>query len=208
VSFCFVLFGRGDLFFFFSVLLRPAGERDARATTLKNPPPTPPPTPNKTPTTTTTTTGSFNAGKPVSEARNPHGKALFEAEHAELLGDLLDIPARACDRRVNEFVKRVRALRVHMLLIGALRKKLPAVFGKERAMRRLLDELPATFAEVQAEHRLPTGDFPDLARFRAALANQVDLSKMPTLTPAMQKQVDAVLNVDIPALVRAFENPF
>lgn len=135
------------------------------------------------------------------------GKQLFEAEHAELLGDLLDIPARACDRRVNEFVKRVRALRVHMLLIGALRKRLPAVFGKERAQRRMLDELPAVFHEVQAEHRLPTGDFPDLARFRAALANH-DLSKFPVLTPAMAKQVDSVLSVDIPALVRAFENPF
>jgi EH domain-containing protein 1 len=163
----------------------------------------PPPTP-----TNNQNTGSFNAGKPVSEARNPHGKQLFEAEHAELLGDLLDIPARSCDRRVNEFVKRVRALRVHMLLIGALRKKLPAVFGKERAMRKLLEELPSTFAEVQSEHRLPTGDFPDLARFRQALASQVDLAKMPALTPAMQRQVDAVLSVDIPALVRAFENPF
>lgn len=94
-----------------------------------------------------------------------------------------------------------------MLLIGALRKRLPAVFGKERAQRRLLDELPAVFHEVQAEHRLPTGDFPELGRFRAALANH-DLSKFPVLTPAMQKQVESVLSVDIPALVRAFENPF
>jgi EH domain-containing protein 1 len=164
-------------------------------------------TTNPPKTTKQTPSGSFNAGQPVSEARNPAGKALFEAEHAELLGDLLEIPQRACDRRVNEFVKRVRALRVHMLLIGACAKRLPPVFGKERAQRRLLDELPAVFHEVQAEHRLPTGDFPDLARFRQALSNH-DLSKFPAMTPVMARQVDAVLSADIPALVRAFENPF
>jgi len=180
----------------------------ARPSATKNTRPFPP-CPNKpTQKPKQNKTGSFNAGNPISEARNPHGKPLFEAEHAELLGDLLDIPARACDRRVNEFVKRVRALRVHMLLLGALRKRLPAVFGKERAQRRLLDEgLPAVFQEVQREARLPAGDFPELARFRAALAGH-DLSKFPALTPAMMRQVEGVLGADIPALVRAFENPF
>jgi hypothetical protein len=95
-----------------------------------------------------------------------------------------------------------------MLLLGALRRRLPPVFGKERAQRRLLEhELPAVFHEVQQEHRLPTGDFPELARFRAALAGH-DLSRFPALTPAMARQVDGVLGADIPALVRAFENPF
>ncbi len=39
---------------------------------------------------------------------NPTGKQLFEKEQEDLLHDLYDIPARSCDRRVNEFVKRVR----------------------------------------------------------------------------------------------------
>jgi EH domain-containing protein 1 len=51
---------------------------------------------------------SFNAGHPIREDVNPTGRSLFEREQEDLLHDLYDIPARSCDRRVNEFVKRVR----------------------------------------------------------------------------------------------------
>lgn len=49
---------------------------------------------------------------------------------------------------VNEFIKRVRALKVHMLLLGAVRRALPAVFGKASAQRRLMEEMPSIFHEV------------------------------------------------------------
>lgn len=80
------------------------------------------------------------------------------------------VPVRACDRRVNEFVKRLRALRVHMLLVGAARKSLPAVFGKAAAQRRVLDAMPELFHAVAREHHLPPGDFPDMRHFRDLLA--------------------------------------
>ncbi len=51
---------------------------------------------------------SFNAGAPIRDDVNPTGRLLFEREQEDLLHDLYDIPARSCDRRVNEFVKRVR----------------------------------------------------------------------------------------------------
>lgn len=60
--------------------------------------------------------GSFNGGKEVRSDINPHGKALFEAEQADLMRDLDDIPKRSCDRKINELVKRVRALKVHLLV--------------------------------------------------------------------------------------------
>uniref|UniRef100_A0A2K2AMY3 DUF5600 domain-containing protein n=1 Tax=Populus trichocarpa TaxID=3694 RepID=A0A2K2AMY3_POPTR len=31
--------------------------------------------------------------------------------------DLLDIPKKACDRRINEFVKRARAAKIHAYII-------------------------------------------------------------------------------------------
>lgn len=49
---------------------------------------------------------------------------------------------------VNEFVKRVRALKIHMLLIGHIRRAMPAMFGKEKAQRRVLEQLPDVFYAV------------------------------------------------------------
>lgn len=44
---------------------------------------------------------SFN-DKPVNEeAVGPMGKDLFEKEQDDLLDDLIDIPKKACDRRVR-----------------------------------------------------------------------------------------------------------
>lgn len=74
--------------------------------------------------------GSFNADRPISTAVNPQFKDLFEKEQSNLLADLYDMPHRSCDRKINEFVKRVRACKIHMLLIGHLRNNMPAMFGE------------------------------------------------------------------------------
>lgn len=50
---------------------------------------------------------------------------------------------------VNEFVKRVRALKIHLLLIGHIRKNMPTMFGKEKAQRKMLESLPSIFYEVR-----------------------------------------------------------
>ena len=44
-------------------------------------------------------------------SKNTLGSLLFEKEQADLLRDLQEIPSRACDRKVNEFVKRYAHLR-------------------------------------------------------------------------------------------------
>jgi EH domain-containing protein 1 len=60
---------------------------------------------------------------------------------------------------------------------------------------------------VQREHHLPPGDFPDVGRFRDILS-AFDFSHFPKLSKSMVKQIDDVLSVDIPNLVRAFDNPY
>ena len=62
---------------------------------------------------------SFNASQPIRADVNPAGRGLFEREQEDLLHDLYEIPARSCDRRVNEFVKRVRCVRVLRAGAGA-----------------------------------------------------------------------------------------
>jgi EH domain-containing protein 1 len=50
--------------------------------------------------------------------------------------------------QVNEFVKRVRAFRIHLLIMGHLRKNMPAMFGKDKAQRKMLERLPDIFSQV------------------------------------------------------------
>ncbi|KAI3433598.1 hypothetical protein D9Q98_003408 [Chlorella vulgaris] len=150
--------------------------------------------------------GSFNASQPIRDDVNPTGKSLFEKEQEDLLHDLYDIPARSCDRRVNEFVKRVRAAKIHFLIMGHLRKQIP-YFGQKKAQEKLLDNLAQEFQHVQREFHLHPGDFPDVDRYREILS-AFDLSRFPKLDKSMIRQVDDALSLDIPALMRQMENPW
>ncbi|GMH45278.1 hypothetical protein BSKO_13235 [Bryopsis sp. KO-2023] len=151
--------------------------------------------------------GSFNAGKEIETDKNPYAKELFEAEQANLLHDLFEIPQRSCDRKVNEFVKRVRAAKIHILLIGHLRKQLPSMFGKKSASNKVLDNLHEHFDHVRREHQLAAGDFPDVSRFRQILQS-FDLASFPKTDKKMLKTLEEVLSVDLPALVKQFHNPY
>lgn len=65
--------------------------------------------------------GSFNAGNEIRTDMNPNGVALFQAEQADLMLDLYDIPKRSCDRKINELVKRIRALKARSLACSGVR---------------------------------------------------------------------------------------
>ncbi|KAF8685377.1 hypothetical protein HU200_044001 [Digitaria exilis] len=151
--------------------------------------------------------GSFN-DKPVNEsAVGPIGKDLFEREQDDLLCDLKDIPKKACDRRVNEFVKRARAAKIHAYIIGHLKKEMPAMMGKAKAQQRLIDNLEDEFAKVQREYHLPAGDFPDVEHFKQVLAGY-SIDKFEKLKPKMVQAVDDMLAYDIPELLKNFRNPY
>ncbi|GMP65235.1 hypothetical protein CsSME_00026123 [Camellia sinensis var. sinensis] len=151
--------------------------------------------------------GSFNE-KPVNEAvAGPTGKELFEKEQGDLLSDLKGIPKKACDRRINEFVKRARAAKIHAYVIGHLKKEMPAMMGKAKAQQKLIDNLEDEFAKVQREHRLPAGDFPNVEHFREALSGY-NIDKFEKLKSKMIQTVDDMLGHDIPKLLQSFRNPY
>lgn len=151
--------------------------------------------------------GSFN-DRPVNEAAiGPIGKELFEREQDDLLSDLKDIPKKACDRRINEFVKRARAAKIHAYIISHLRKEMPAMMGKAKAQQRLIDNLEDEFAKVQREFHLPAGDFPNAEHFREVLSGY-SIDKFEKLKPKMIQAVDDMLGYDIPELLRNFRNPY
>ncbi|GLT83599.1 hypothetical protein SLE2022_018770 [Rubroshorea leprosula] len=151
--------------------------------------------------------GSFN-DKPVNEnATGPIGKELFQKEQEDLLSDLKDIPKKACDRRINEFVKRARAAKIHAYIISHLRKEMPAMMGKAKAQQRLINNLEDEFAKVQREFHLPRGDFPNVEHFREVLSGY-NLDKFEKLKPKMIQAVDDMLGYDIPELLKNFRNPY
>ncbi|XP_048319662.1 EH domain-containing protein 1 [Ziziphus jujuba] len=151
--------------------------------------------------------GSFN-DKPVREAASgPIGKELFEKEQEDLLADLKDIPKKACDRRINEFVKRARAAKIHAYIISHLRKEMPSMIGKAKTQQKLIDNLADEFGKVQREFHLPPGDFPNVEHFKEVL-NGYSFDKFEKLKTKMIQGVDDMLGYDIPDLLKNFRNPY
>lgn len=59
--------------------------------------------------------------------------------------------------QVNEFVKRIRAAKIHIMIMGHLRKQMPAMMGKQKAQEKMMRNLADHFSLVQREHHLPLG---------------------------------------------------
>ena len=139
--------------------------------------------------------------------QNKDNERLFKKEQADLLKDLMDIPRRSIDRKVNEFVKRVRAAKIHAHLVSHLKAEMPSMFGKEKKQQKMLDNLHEEFNAVQRATHLPVGDFPNMERFRDVLSTY-DFSKFKKLDTKLMAKIDEVLTNDIPALLEEFRNPY
>lgn len=160
-----------------------------------------------TPEVTRVYIGSFN-DKPINgAAAGPIGKELFEKEQEDVLADLKDIPKKACDRRINEFVKRARAAKIHAYIISHLKKEMPAMMGKAKAQQRLIDNLDLEFGKVQREFHLPAGDFPNVEHYREVLSGY-SIDKFEKLKPKMIQAVEDMLGYEIPDLLKNFRNPY
>jgi hypothetical protein len=59
--------------------------------------------------------------------------------------------------QVNEFVKRVRAFRIHLLIMGHIKQAMPALFGKDKAAKKMLQQLPDIFRQVPSSLLLLVG---------------------------------------------------
>ncbi|KAI5057139.1 hypothetical protein GOP47_0027154 [Adiantum capillus-veneris] len=111
--------------------------------------------------------GSFLDELLHKKACGDFANELFEND---LLDDLCSLPKKSCDRRVNEFVKRAQSAKLHALIIGHLKSRMPYMFGKAQKQQDLVQNLKAEFLQIQAKHRIPAGDFPNVDRFRKVLA--------------------------------------
>lgn len=132
-------------------------------------------------------------------------------------------------------MKRARAAKIHAYIISHLKKEMPAIMGKSKTQQRLIDNLEAEFAkvslsfstlcficsacvfvlvecllfieQVQREHHLPAGDFPNVNHFKEVL-NGYSIDKFEKLKPKMIQAVDDMLGHEIPELLKNFRNPY
>ena len=79
---------------------------------------------------------------------------------------MAQVPHRSCDRKVNEFVKRVRAAHIHVLILGHLRKQMPTMMGKQKAQDKLVANLEEEFYKVSEFGVPPLGSCNQAARFK------------------------------------------
>lgn len=62
---------------------------------------------------------------------------------------------------------------VHAYVISHMKKEMPSMFGKDSRKKELISNLGNIFAEIQREHQISPGDFPDLARMQEQLQHHV-----------------------------------
>lgn len=135
--------------------------------------------------------------------------------------------------QINEFVKRARAAKIHAYIISHLKKEMPAMMGKAKTQKRLMDNLEEEFAkvtiigflpllsfklyftklylhiskQVQREFHLPAGDFPNVDQFREVLSNY-NIDKFEKVKPKMIQAVDDMLGYEIPEILKNLRNPY
>ncbi|GFQ88977.1 EH domain-containing protein 1 [Trichonephila clavata] len=93
-----------------------------------------------------------------------------------------------------------RIQRVHAYIISSLRSNMPSMFGKDNKKKELIKNLRNIYEEIQREHHLPPGDFPDLRDMQEKLMG-MDFTKFQPLKPRLLDAVDKMLAEDIARLM-------
>ncbi|KAB2615585.1 EH domain-containing protein 1-like [Pyrus ussuriensis x Pyrus communis] len=116
-----------------------------------------------------------------------------------------DMPFSGLTTFGTAFLSKFESAKIHAYIISHLRKEMPAMLGKSKAQRKLIDNLENEFKK--REHHLPPGDFPNVDHYREILAGY-SIDKLERLKPKMIDAVDEMLGYDIPELLKKFRNPY
>lgn len=127
-------------------------------------------------------------------------RRLFEDEEQDLFRDLQSLPRNAALRKLNDLIKRARLAKVHAYIISALKKEMPSVFGKDNKKKELIKRLGQIYDQIQKDHQISPGDFPDITRMQEHLAGH-DFTKFHSLNPRLLEVVDKMLAEDIARLM-------
>jgi len=132
-------------------------------------------------------------------------RRLFEAEEQDLFHDLQSLPRNAALRKLNDLIKRARLAKVHAYIIAGLRKDMPSMFGKDSKKKELIKNLDNLYGQIQREHQISPGDFPDMKTMQERLQHH-DFTKFKALDPRLLAKVDKMLAEDIAKLMTLIPN--
>ncbi|CAB3397020.1 unnamed protein product [Caenorhabditis bovis] len=127
-------------------------------------------------------------------------RRLFQDEQHDLFQDLQALPRNAALRKLNDLIKRARLAKVHAYIMAELRKQMPAMIGKDKKKKELIQNLDKIYEQLQREHNISPGDFPDVNKMREKLQNQ-DFTKFNPIKPKLLEVVDGMLATDIARLM-------
>jgi len=127
-------------------------------------------------------------------------RRLFEDEEQDLFRDMQSLPKNAALRKLNDLIKRARLAKVHAYIISALKKDMPAVFGKDGKKKDLIKNLGQIYDQLQREHQISPGDFPELKKMQEHLVHH-DFTKFQPLKSRLLEVVDKMLAEDIARLM-------
>ena len=89
---------------------------------------------------------------------------------------------------------------MHAYIISSLRNQMPSMFGKDSKKKELIKNLQSVYDDIQREHHLPPGDFPDLREMQEKLVH-MDFTKFHPLKPRLLETVEKMLAEDIARLM-------
>jgi len=127
-------------------------------------------------------------------------RELFEMEEEDLFDELQKLPRFAMIRRLNDLIKRAKAVKVHHVIVSHLKAQMP-VIGKDSKKKDLIKNLGNVFKFIQEEHDIPAADFPDAEAFAEKLKKQ-DFTKFPAYDKAVSERIDKMLEEDLPKLMK------
>ena len=121
-------------------------------------------------------------------------------EEEELFDEMQSLPRFAMVRKLNDLIKRAKAVKVHVTILGYLKAQMP-VIGKDSKKKELIKHLDDVFKTIQSEYNIPAADFPDTQVMAEQLKKQ-DFTKFPTYDKSLIEKVDKMLSDDLARLMQ------
>jgi len=129
-------------------------------------------------------------------------ESMFESDEWLLTNELVNLPRSCAERKVNDVVKRIRIIKVHICLLSYLKQLMPRWFGRKQKQEELIDNLKEIFVTVRLEYKLSSGDFPDVREFARCLRNVDDFHSFTLADKKTLKILDDLIAYDIPKIMK------
>lgn len=132
--------------------------------------------------------------------------ALFQDEKEDLLYELIEqVPAQFLDRRVVDLLKHVRDVRILVLICGAFKSRLPALFGRKKAKQRFFMDYFSVVEELAEKYKISACDFPtslSVEHFLTGTSTKHFLRLEDLESRGVIRQLTQVMDVDLPKLLK------